>query len=72
MKPLQDFLRVRSIRTTGNKEELAALVYACHIMNISHQPSAEDNRRRKKLSSEYAELLVVTGLLVNFYYTGVA
>jgi len=62
VKPLQDFLRVRGVKTTGRKEELVALVYACHVMDIAPKPSTDDNM--KTLAAEYADLLLVDGIRV--------
>ncbi|KAK7484593.1 hypothetical protein BaRGS_00024119 [Batillaria attramentaria] len=56
---LQNFLRERGLKTTGCKEELVALVWACHVFGKEPVPSASETT--KTLAKEYAALLVVNG-----------
>ncbi|KAK7487235.1 hypothetical protein BaRGS_00021463 [Batillaria attramentaria] len=53
---LQNFLRERGLKTTGSKEELVALVWACHVFGKEPVPSASETT--KTLAKEYAALLV--------------
>jgi hypothetical protein len=56
---LKDYLRKRGLKISSKKEELVALVYACHVMNV--QPLLSEEDYNKDLSKDYASLLFVAG-----------
>ena len=54
---LKGFLRDRGLKVSGTKEELTALAYGAHQMNIPVKLAADEDRKRK--SEAYEALLAV-------------
>ena len=54
---LKDYLRDRGLKTTGTKNELAALAYGAHELGIAKKPNHSDVQDAKK--REYESLLLI-------------
>lgn len=54
---LKDFLRERGLKTTGTKNELAALAYGAKELGIPKKPGVSAQQEIKK--KEYASLLII-------------
>lgn len=52
---LQQYLRVHNLKTTGRKEELVALVYSAHLMNV--QPVLTVDEEKKMKADQYIDKL---------------